>query len=50
MLMAGHPVSRVLFSPYARRHLGKRWGSEMKVRGIANIHSRQLFMNIKEQL
>lgn len=50
MLMAGHPVSRVLFSSYARRHLGKRWGSEMKVRGIANIHSRQLFMNIKEQL
>lgn len=50
MLMAGHPVSRVLFSLYARRHLGKSQGREMKVRGIANIHTRQLFMNIKEQL
>lgn len=50
MLMAEHPVSCVLFSPYARRHMGKRRGREMKVRGIANIHSRQLFMNIKEQL
>lgn len=50
MLMAEHPVSDVLFSLYARRHLGKSQGRKMKVRGIANIHPRQLFMNIKEQL
>lgn len=50
MLMAEHPVSDVLFSLYARRHLGKSWGRKMKVRGISNIHPRQLFMNIKEQL
>lgn len=50
MLMAGCPVSDVLFSLYARRHLGKSQGRKMKVRGIANIHPRQLFMNIKEQL
>lgn len=50
MLMAGHPVCDALFSLYARRHLGKSQGRKMKVRGIANIHPRQLFMNIKEQL
>lgn len=50
MLMAEHPVSDVSFSLYARRHLGKSQGRKMKVRGIANIHPRQLFMNIKEQL
>lgn len=50
MLMAEHPVSDVLFSLYVRRHLGKSQGRKMKVRGIANIHPRQLFMNIKEQL
>lgn len=50
MLMAEHPLSDVLFSLYARRHLGKSQGRKMKVRGIANIHPRQLFMNIKEQL
>lgn len=37
MLMAGCPVSDVLFSLYARRHLGKSQGRKMKVRGIANI-------------
>lgn len=50
MLMAGHPVCDALFILYARRHLGKSQGRKMKVRGIANIHPRQLFMNIKEQL
>lgn len=50
MLMAEHPVSDVLFSQNARRHLGKSQGRKMKVRGIANIHRRQLFMNIKAQL
>lgn len=35
---------------HARRHSGKSRGRKMKVRGIANIHPRQLFMNIKEQL
>lgn len=46
----GRDVSDVLFSLYARRHLGKSQGRKMKVRGIAYIHPRQLFMNIKEQL
>lgn len=50
MLTAAHPASDVLFSLYARRHLGMSQGRKMKVRGIANIHPRQLFMNIKEQL
>lgn len=50
MLMTEHPVLDVLFSLYARRHSGKSQGRKMKVRGIANIHPRQLFMNIKEQL
>lgn len=32
------------------RHLGKSLGRKMKVRGVADIHPRQLFMNIKDQL
>lgn len=50
MLMAEHSIIDVFWGLYARRHLSKSQGREMKVGGIANIHPRQLFMNIKEQL
>lgn len=50
MLMAEHSIIDVFWGLYARRHLSKSQGREMKVGGIANIHLRQLFMNIKEQL
>lgn len=40
----------LLLERYAGRHLRKCHGGEMKVSAIANIHHRQLFMNIKEHL
>lgn len=50
ILMTRRPVYDVFLSLCAGKHLGKSQGRKMKVRGIANIHLRQLFMNIKEQL
>lgn len=50
MLMAENPITDVFLGLQAGRHLSKNQGGKMKVGGITNIHPRQLFMNIKEQL
>lgn len=50
MLMGENPIIDAFWGLYAGRHLGRNQGRKMKVGGITNIHPRQLFMNIKEQL